>query len=297
MRKPMGTRWVGRMLGLCLVGGATAALAQQPAYDATSAQDSRLTGTSDGQSTGLTQGMLSPTGTSSASDWDRMTPAQQQQQLMSVQQPMTSMTPSMSGVQPQTMDSSSMANYSSMTDSSSMTSQVSVAELVAQKEYEIAQLRTQVARLQQQLLQSQSAMQQMGAQNQGVGGSGTGGSGSSDIGNPNAQAPAGASGVGYTSGTGQGGSGVATQNPPPAIAEATVLQTGRVRSVDTRQLILEDDAGNSFPVPLAQGVHVFKGRQQMALDKLTPGKWVRTSADLYTPGKPVTRIDVLPKKP
>ncbi|OJH35892.1 hypothetical protein BON30_35320 [Cystobacter ferrugineus] len=188
----------------------------------------------------------------------------------------------------------------------------SQAEAEAQQRLEVARLRTQVAQLQQQLARMRAQLAQAQANEpsqQGVGGSGTGGTdtagdgtggtdtagdgtgGSSAIGDPNAEAPEGATGIGYPTGTApeedDSGSG---------FAYASVLHTGRVRSVSGQRIVLAEEGGGSTTLPLANNVEVLRGRQRVSLQSLEEGTRVRTSANLASPGNLVTRIEILPTR-
>jgi hypothetical protein len=199
-----------------------------------------------------------------------------------------------------------------------------LSALETQQRVEIARLRAQVAGLEQQLAQMRvqlaraQAAQGTGGNGQGTGGSGqdmgTGGSGqgtggngqdmgsggsgtgSSAIGDPNAEAPTGATGIGYFTDEGTGGGGTAgraADTSNEGVAVAHVIHSGRVRSVNAQQLVLEEEGGGTSTLALARDVRVTQGRQQMALRNLGEGTLVRTSADLYARGNPVTSIEVL----
>ncbi|MET0401431.1 MAG: hypothetical protein ABW123_03470 [Cystobacter sp.] len=205
------------------------------------------------------------------------------------------------GAQDATQDQGAMSSSSS-----------SAAETEAQQNLEEARLRTQVARLQQQLAQMRTQLAQAqqgagsGSSEQGVGGSGT-----SAIGDPNAEAPEGATGLGYASGVGgsanagassaassdsasPGASGDASNSS--GFALANVLHTGRVLSVTPSELVLEMVAGSASTLSLARDVQVLRDGQPVALGELESGTRVRTSANLVAPGNPVTRIEILPKR-
>lgn len=179
-----------------------------------------------------------------------------------------------------------------------------LSDLETQQRVEIARLRAQVAGLEQQLAQMRvqlartQATQGTGGSGQGTGGSGqgTGGSGSAGIGHSNAEAPDGAPGVGYSTAEGVGGGGNAggagdTSNEGYAVAH--VILQGHVRSVNSRQLVLDLEGGYSNTLSLSRDVRVTQNGKQMALRNLSEGSLVRTSADLYARGNPVTSIEVL----
>ncbi|ATB34933.1 hypothetical protein CYFUS_000345 [Cystobacter fuscus] len=188
----------------------------------------------------------------------------------------------------------------------------SQAETEAQQRLEVARLRTQVAQLQQQLARMRAQLAQaqsnapVSSSEQGVGGSGPGGPGgtgttgdgtgrTSAIGNPNAEAPEGATGIGSPTSIGSPtGSGPSADDSGYALAN--VLHTGRVRSVSGQQLVLVEEGGVSTTLPLASNVQVLRGRQRVSLQSLEEGTRVRTSANLSSPGNPVTRIEILPTR-
>ncbi|HYO71219.1 MAG TPA: hypothetical protein VEU33_34575 [Archangium sp.] len=189
-----------------------------------------------------------------------------------------------------------------------------LSALETQQRVEIARLRAQVAGLEHQLARTRVQLARtQAAQGTGTGtggsgqdmgtGTGTGGSGtgSSAIGDPNAEAPTGAMGIGYATAEGVGGGGTAgrADTDTEGVAVAHVIHRGRVRSVTQQQLVLDEEDGGSSTLPLARDVRVTQGRQQMALRNLSEGSLVRTSADLYARGNPVTSIEVLssPKSP
>jgi hypothetical protein len=170
---------------------------------------------------------------------------------------------------------------------------------------ELTRLRAQVAQLQLQLdqMRVRLAQAQQQQQQQRTAGStqGVGGGGSAGIGDPNAEAPAGATGIGTPQDIGGRGSAgppartdQATSNP--GVALASVIHTGRVRSVSAERLVLEEEGGGSNTLSLARDVQVFRGGNQVTLKSVGEGALVRTSADLYARGNPVTRIDVLPPR-
>ncbi|MFY0582853.1 hypothetical protein ACN28S_58945 [Cystobacter fuscus] len=183
----------------------------------------------------------------------------------------------------------------------------SQAEAEAQQRLEVARLRTQVAQLQQQLAQMRTQLAQAASNQpassseQGTGGSGTGGTDTtggntgrtSAIGDPNAEAPAGATGIGSPSSIGSP-TGTAPADDNSGYALANVLHTGRVRSVSGQQIVLAEEGGISTTLPLASNVQVLRGRQRVSLQSLEEGTLVRTSANLSDPGNPVSRIEILP---
>jgi hypothetical protein len=184
-------------------------------------------------------------------------------------------------------------------DTGTETQQLSALE--TQQRVEIARLRAQVAGLEQQLAQMRVQLARTQAA-QGTGGSGQGtgtggsGTGSSAIGGPNAESPNGAAGIGYSTDEGVGGGGTAgsaadTRNE--GVAVANVIHRGRVRSVNQQQLVLDEEDGGTSTLSLARDVRVTRGREQVALRNLSEGTLVRTSADLYARGNPVTSIEVL----
>ena len=200
-------------------------------------------------------------------------------------------------------DGTSGTSSGSMTSSDTSQSQQSQALSAAQQQLEVARLRTQVAQLQQQLVQMRTQLAQaqsaagLSSSNQGVGGSGT--AGTSAVGDPNAEAPQGATGLGYTTGTGTGtgGSGSADSNNAPGYAAANVLHTGRVRSVSGDRLMLDEGGGGgATPLTLSSSVRVFRGTEPLSLQSLEEGMRVKTTADFYARGNPVTRIEVLSEK-
>lgn len=296
MRKPTWWDLGIAVLGLVLVCSATqgVSLAQYPGAqypegpepegsvgDVT--QDTRITGTSDGM--GSDQGL--PTDDTTA----------------------------------QTGTGGSGTGYTGQ-DTGTGTQQLSALE--TQQRVEIARLRAQVAGLEQQLAQMRVNLarvqsgQGTGVQGTGTGGSsqvaGTGGSGtgSSAVGEPNAQAPTGATGIGNSTAEGVGGGGggttgkttgtskgTATNPSNEGYAVANVIHRGRVRSVTQQQLVLNEEDGGTTTLSLAKNVRVIQDRQQVSLKNLGEGTLVRTSADLYARGNPVTSIEVLsaPKAP
>src|SRR6218665_212570 len=185
----------------------------------------------------------------------------------------------------------------------------------AQQRLEVARLRTQVAQLQQQLarMRTQLAQAQSGQSSptpqpppkntrppQGGGGGGT--EGSSAVGNPNAEAPREAPGVGSppsdTGGSGSGNTRGASgaSDTGSGFALANILHTGRVRSVSSQQLVLDEEGGGSNTLTLARDVQVLREGRPATLKSLEKGMRVKTSANLYTQGNPVTRIEVLSSK-
>lgn len=194
-----------------------------------------------------------------------------------------------------------------------------LSALETQQRVEIARLRAQVAGLEQQLAQMRvqlaraQAAQGTGGngQDMGTGGSGQGmgtggngqemgsggsGTGSSAVGNSSAEAPTGSTGIGYFTDEGTGGGGTAgraADTSNEGVAVAHVIHRGRVRSVNAQQLVLDEEDGGTSTLSLARDVRVTQGRQQMALRNLGEGTLVRTSADLYARGNPVTSIEVL----
>jgi hypothetical protein len=170
----------------------------------------------------------------------------------------------------------------------------------AAQRQELSLLRAEVERLQQENARMREQLARTGLPAQGGTGAGTGGAGNVGIGDPNAEAPAGQVGLGDAAGEGVGGGGRAggAQAARPdtgneGIAAVNVIYTGRVRSVSQQQLVLEVE-GISNSLALAHDVRVFRGREQLSLKNLREGTVVRASADLYTRGNPVTRIEVLP---
>jgi hypothetical protein len=280
MRKPTWWDLGIAMLGLVLVCSAAQGVAQSPdpqgsVGDVT--QDSRITGTSDGMGSdqGLTTGGTGQgTGTGG------------------------------SGMAQGTGGSGTGGT----TGQAAGTETQQLSDLEAQQRVEIARLRAQVAGLEQQLAQIRvqlartQAAQGTGGSGQGMGGSGqgTGGGGSAGIGDPNAEAPDGASGIGYATAEGVGGGGNAggaadTRNEGYAVAN--VILQGRVRSVNPQQLVLDLEGGFSNTLSLARDVRVTQNGKQVALRTLGEGTLVRTSADLYARGNPVTSIEVLSPPP
>ncbi|WNG13516.1 hypothetical protein [Cystobacter fuscus] len=183
----------------------------------------------------------------------------------------------------------------------------SQAEAEAQQRLEVARLRTQVAQLQQQLarMRTQLAQAQSNAPasstEQGVGGSGTdtasGDTGrTSAIGDPNAEAPEGATGIGSPTSIGYPTGTAPSEDDDSGYALANVLHTGRVRSVSGQQIVLAEEGGISTTLPLASDVQVLRGRQRVSLQSLEEGTLVRTSANLSSPGNPVSRIEILPTR-
>lgn len=134
------------------------------------------------------------------------------------------------------------------------------ARVEAQQQVELARLRAQVASLEQQLARMRVELARARQAAEGTGGSGT------------------------EEGVGGGGS--------ESVAVANVIHTGRVRSVTQQRLVLEEE-GATHTLPLARDVRVLRGGQRVALRDLREGTQVRTSADLYARGNPVTRIEVL----
>ncbi|MCY1082997.1 hypothetical protein [Archangium lansingense] len=288
MRKPTWWDFGIAVLALVLVCGAAQGEAQYTQYPANpegdDTQDSRTTGTSDGM--GSDQGL--PTGTTA---------------------PQTGVGTGGSGMGPGTDAGQATGQAADTQDETVATQQPSQAD--AQQRVEIARLRAQVATLEQQLAQMRVALaraqaaaqgeegrgQGVGGSGQGVSGSGTGGTASS--GDPNAEAPARAAGVGSSPSTpgGAGGGGTAGGSAAAPSAEgyavATVIHRGRVRSVNPQQLVIEEEGGDSNTLSLAQDVRVTRNGQQMSLRNLKEGSMVRTSADLYARGNPVTSIEVL----
>jgi hypothetical protein len=176
------------------------------------------------------------------------------------------------------------------------TQQMSSAE--AWQQQEVAQLRAEVARLQLELARMRSQLAQ--AQQAGGAGPGVGGSGAVGIGDPNAEAPAGATASGTSVDEGVGGSGRAgdAQARPDTddqgYAVANVIYTGRVRSVSQQRLVLVDEGGATNTLSLAPNVRVLREGQQVSLRNIQEGSVVRASASLYTRGNPVTQIEVVP---
>lgn len=286
MRKP--TWWdVGiAVLGLVLVCSAVQGTAQTPDPEGSVGdvtQDTRITGTPDGM--GSDQG-LTPEGTGTGG----------------------------SGMQQGT------GGYAAGQDTSgsrtgqgtagTQQAQAQASDVETQQRVEIARLRAQVAGLEQQLarmrvqLARTQTAQGTGGSGQGTGGSGqgTGGSGTAGIGNPNAEAPDGATGIGYATAEGVGGggnAGGAVDTGNEGVAVAHVIHRGRVRSVSQQELVLDEEDGGTSTLPLAKNVRVTQGRQQVPLKNLSEGTLVRASADLYARGNPVMSIEVLstPKAP
>ncbi|WNG62109.1 hypothetical protein F0U59_50950 [Archangium gephyra] len=303
MRKPTWWDLGIAVLGLVLVCSATqgVSLAQYPAAqypegpdpegsvgDVT--QDTRITGTSDGM--GSDQGL--PTGATTAQTGTGG-----------------------SGVDAGQGTGGSGTGYTGQ-DTGTGTQQLSTIE--TQQRVEIARLRAQVAGLEQQLAQMRVNLarvqsgQGTGVQGAGTGGSGqvagTGGSGtgSSAVGETNAAAPTSATGIGNSTAEGVGGgattgttgttttgttTGTATNPSNEGYAVANVIHSGRVRSVTQQQLVLDEEDGGTTTLSLAKDVRVIQGRKQMSLKNLGEGTLVRTSADLYARGNPVTSIEVL----
>jgi hypothetical protein len=173
------------------------------------------------------------------------------------------------------------------------------ADVEVQQWRELAQLRAEVSRLQQEVARMQARLSPgMETESQG-----TGGGGSAGIGDPNAEAPAGATGLGDIAAEGVGGGGRAggAQAARPdtsneGVAVAHIIHTGRVRSVSPRELVLVDEDGGSKTLVLANDVRVFRGREQVSPRSLREGTVVRASADLYTRDHPVIEIQVLPSQ-
>lgn len=182
----------------------------------------------------------------------------------------------------------------------------------AQQRLQVARLRTEVARMEQQLaqLRAQLSAAESGVGGSGQGGSGVGGSGSAGIGDTNAEAPGAATGVGNPQAEGVGGGGTGTTTGTTAnrapdnrpntsnqgYAEASVIYTGRIRSVTAQRLVLED-SGILNTMPVAPNVRVLSGGKQVSLQSLREGTSVRVSGDMYAKGNPVTEIQVLPTAP
>lgn len=280
MRKPTWWDLGIAMLGLVLVCGAVQGTAQAPDPEGSVGdvtQDSRITGTSDGMGSGqgLTTGGTAQTGTGGSG----------------------------------TGQATEAGTGGTGTGQATATGQGT--ELEAQQRLELARLRAQVAGLEQQLAQmrvqlarTQEATRGVGGSGQGVGGSGqagvsgqgVGGSGTASVGEPNAEAPQGASGIGYASAEGVGGGGStggAADTTNEGYAVVNVILTGRVRSVNPQQLVLDLEGGFSNTLSLAKDVRVTRKGQQVPLRNLSEGTLVRTSADLYARGNPVTSIEVL----
>jgi hypothetical protein len=148
------------------------------------------------------------------------------------------------------------------------------ANAEVQQWQEIAQLRTEVSRLQQELARMQARLSPGGeTPSQGTGGGGTAGTGDSN-----------AAQVARPDTSGEG------------VAVANIILTGRVRSVSPRELVLIDEGGGSNALVLASDVRVFRGREQVSLQSLREGAFVRASADLYARDNPVTEIQLLPSE-
>jgi hypothetical protein len=193
-----------------------------------------------------------------------------------------------------------------------------VSDVDAQQRMEIARLRVEIARLQQELARTRAQLAQAGVAAQGTGGAGTGGGenaagtvgsgnagtgggGNAGIGDPNAEAPEGATGVGYPTAEGVGGGGRAggaqaaqQDTANEGLAVARIIHTGRVRSVNPQQLVLDIGGGDPNVLPLTRDVRVFRGREQLTLQNLREGTLVRASADLYARGNPISQIEVIP---
>ncbi|HZH13915.1 MAG TPA: hypothetical protein VE057_06100 [Archangium sp.] len=278
MRKPTWWNLGIAVLGLVLVCSAVQGTAQAPDPEGSVGdvtQDTRITGTPDGM--GSDQG-LTPEGTGTGG----------------------------SGMQ------QGAGGYATGQDTSGSmtgqgtagTQQAQASDVEAQQRVEIARLRAQVAGLEQQLAQMRvqlartQAAQGTGGSGQGTGGSGqgTGGSGTAGIGDPNAEAPDGAAGIGYATAEGVGGggnAGGAVDTSNEGVAVAHVIHRGRVRSVSQQELVLDEEDGGTSTLSLAKNVRVTQGRQQVALRNLSEGTLVRASADLYARGNPVMSIEVL----
>ncbi|WP_375768943.1 hypothetical protein NR798_45910 [Archangium gephyra] len=256
MRKPTWWDLGIAVLGLVLVCSAVQGAAQSPYPEGSVGdvtQDSRITGTSDGM--GSDQG-LTTGGTATGQGTATGTGTQQS------------------------------------------------SDVEAQQRLEIARLRAQVAGLEQQLAQMRVQVaraqqaQGTGGSGQGTGGSGegTGASGTAGVGDTNAEAPQGSTGAGSSTAEGVGGGstvGRAADTSNEGYAVATIIHRGRVRSVSPQQLVLDEEDGGTSTLPLARDVRVTRGREQVALKNLSEGTLVRTNADLYARGNPVTSIEVL----
>jgi hypothetical protein len=87
------------------------------------------------------------------------------------------------------------------------------------------------------------------------------------------------------------------REPSPGTIVASVIHSGRVRSVSQRELVLVDEGGDSTTLPLARDVRVVREGRRVALRSLEAGTHVRAVANMLTPGNPVTEIVVLPTQP
>lgn len=144
------------------------------------------------------------------------------------------------------------------------------ADVEVQQWQEIARLRTDVSRLQQEFARMQARLSSPGRETESQG---TGGGGTAGLGSPKAARP---------------------DTRDEGVAVANLILTGRVRSVSPRELVLVDESGGSQSLALADDVRVFRGRERVSLQSLREGTWVRAFADLYARDNPVIELQVLP---
>ena len=159
---------------------------------------------------------------------------------------------------------------------------------VTQLRAEVAQLRQEVAQLRQEVERIRLQAPRVGSAGEAE--PGTGGSGAGE-------APGGGGPAGGGEATGGGGPAGGTRAREPGRADVSVRYTGRVRSVSSRQLVLEGDQGGRWTLPLASKVQVERDGQPLSLQALRQGMRVQAQADLYAPGEPVSQVVVLSPPP
>jgi hypothetical protein len=158
----------------------------------------------------------------------------------------------------------------------------------------VLQLQSEVAQLRQELAQVRSELANA------AGNTGVGGSGQAGVAPPAAPPGAGATrgqGTPLRAGTAQETGQRGTQAPDTAgSGEAVVnaIYTGKVRSVSDRQLVLLDDAGQSFTVELGPRTRFISKGQRIPAQQLKKGSRVRATVDMLSGRNQATEVTTLP---
>lgn len=193
-------------------------------------------------------------------------------------------------------------------------SSAELRQTVLQLQSEVAQLRQDLSRVRSELASiaasSRSAAASTGdtASGAGVGGSGQAGETPSVVGSgaPAVQDPSGGtaaantvSGAPLRAGTAQetgtqGTQAQDTANSGDAVVDA--FYTGTVRSVSARQLVLVDEAGQSFTVELGKQTRVLHNGQRIAAQDLKKGTRVRATVDMLSGHTQATEVTTLSTK-
>jgi len=158
----------------------------------------------------------------------------------------------------------------------------------------VLQLQSDLGRMSQELAQVRAELAELNSV-VGVGGAGqTGEQGGAQGTGTGGNAAQGTTdrGTGDRGTVGRGSMPRDTQEPGAAVVNA--IYTGTVRSVSARQLVLLDEEGQSFTVPLGDRTRVLREGKRITARQLEKGTRVRATVDLLTANSQALEIVTLP---